>query len=376
MMDNVVTIGWVTRLASLDTGLIHLPHLSSPYCEPALSWGAAKCAYRGEDGNLRSVAQCSAIPTRVGSAFEEPLLTIDAYHAGVAHVIVPVGDHLHRLTAALQLPHGFVGNTSFKGHISRLRTPGPSHEPPWSFDGLLSIATKVDDASNQRDVGLLLPLATHRPEREIRFSLSHKQRRDQGVERAFAGFQPVGVIVLERKERARFCRMTPVSPPTTALPKVINGLYQRYNHSVAVGSTEVTGVAIGNAPRMCMLVGYASRHFGDIESVLPIDQAAPFIGILFADQFLDGNGDERRIGQPLVSVRKRYLHRFRDMMIIVGRAISPGGNIITCDKIENLQSGKSLGVGRQLADLVPTVIRLDGLDPFCLKGAKVSSPQR
>src|SRR5687768_7645178 len=96
-----------------------------------------------------SVAQRGAVASRVGAAFEETLLSIDANGVGVPHVVVPVRDHLHGLPTPLQLAYHLIADASFERQIARGCAPGPAHEPARRLDRLLHVVAKIDDARHQ-----------------------------------------------------------------------------------------------------------------------------------------------------------------------------------------------------------------------------------
>src|SRR5215831_11388284 len=103
-----------------------------------------------------SIAQCSAVTPRVRTSFQEALFAIDADDARVAHVVVPVGDHLHRLSSAFQFTHDLVGDAPFERHVARARAPGAAHQPARRFYCLLDVVTEIDDAGDQRGLRLRL----------------------------------------------------------------------------------------------------------------------------------------------------------------------------------------------------------------------------
>src|SRR5215467_13400340 len=103
-----------------------------------------------------SITQGGTVAARIGAALKEPLFLVDADRVCVTHVVVPVGDHLHRLSAALEFTHHLIGDASFERQVARARAPGPAHEP----------------------------------------------RRNQGVERPFARLQMVGMLFVKREECA------------------------------------------------------------------------------------------------------------------------------------------------------------------------------
>jgi hypothetical protein len=55
-----------------------------------------------------SITQRGAVTSRIRAAFQESLLTINANNACVTHIVIPVGDHLHRLSSTLQFTDDLI----------------------------------------------------------------------------------------------------------------------------------------------------------------------------------------------------------------------------------------------------------------------------
>lgn len=96
-----------------------------------------------------SIACCGTVAAWIGAALEEPLFVVDADCMRVTHVVVPVGDHLNRLSTAFELAHDLIGDAAFERHVARARAPGAAHQPARRFDGLLDVVTEVDNAGDQ-----------------------------------------------------------------------------------------------------------------------------------------------------------------------------------------------------------------------------------
>src|SRR5262245_46254621 len=62
--------------------------------------GALPCAPYLPSGV--SIAQCSTIAARIGPTLEEPVFAIDADCLRVPKIVVPIGDHLNRLSSPFQ----------------------------------------------------------------------------------------------------------------------------------------------------------------------------------------------------------------------------------------------------------------------------------
>src|SRR5262245_9680935 len=106
----------------------------------------------GADSSCRcaSIAHCSPVAARIGPALQQTLLAIDTDGVGVPHVVVPIGHHLHGLTAALQLAHDLVRDASFERQLARARAPGAAHQPTRRFDRLLHVVAEIDKTGCQR----------------------------------------------------------------------------------------------------------------------------------------------------------------------------------------------------------------------------------
>src|SRR5690606_20326730 len=82
-----------------------------------------------------SVAHRRPVAARIGPALEEPLIAVDADGMGVSQIVVPIRDHLHRLSPALQLAHDLVRDTALERETARVRPPGAAHQPARGFYG-------------------------------------------------------------------------------------------------------------------------------------------------------------------------------------------------------------------------------------------------
>ena len=61
-----------------------------------------------------SIARGSTIAARIGAALEEPYLTIDADGVRVPQIVVPIGDHLNRLSSPLQLTRYLIRDAALE----------------------------------------------------------------------------------------------------------------------------------------------------------------------------------------------------------------------------------------------------------------------
>ena len=68
--------------------------------------------------DTKSIAQCSAVAPRIGPSLQKALFPIDADGVCVAHVVVPICDHLYRLPAPFQLTHDLIGDAPFERQVA------------------------------------------------------------------------------------------------------------------------------------------------------------------------------------------------------------------------------------------------------------------
>src|SRR4029077_12600290 len=111
LIDSGHAEAWdsILRLASMST------------CPPSRSREHHRCRKR------RSIAQRSAVSPRIGASLQESIFPIDSDRMRVAHVVVPIGDHLHRLATSFQLSHDLIGDAPLERHVAGGRAPGAAH---------------------------------------------------------------------------------------------------------------------------------------------------------------------------------------------------------------------------------------------------------
>ena len=109
------------------------------------------------------------------------------------------------------------------------------------------------------------------------------------------------------------------------------------------------------------------------DSAPRIDEASPLCRIVFRQQAIERDIDERRVRQPLVAVGERDLHGLDEVVIVIGRTLAPRGDVEAFDEVQDLQGREALRRRRQLHDVEATVSRSDRFHPSRLYAVKISA---
>jgi len=164
----------------------------------------------------------------------------------MAHCIVEIPRHRHRLATSLEFGDHAIGNTALKRERSRLIAPRPTKEPPRSLDCGLDIVAEINDSGNERGLRLGLALPAHRPVQQPRLAVFRDQPRNQRVERPLAGFETVDVCRIEREERPTVLWDNPGLAGDNAAAEIeVDRLDQRDGQPIAVDNRQIAGVAAG-----------------------------------------------------------------------------------------------------------------------------------
>ena len=70
-----------------------------------------------------------------------------------------------------------------------------------SVSGRLDVHAKVDDIAKDLHLSLGLHRAAHNPETKPRVTVPRDKRGDDGMKRPLVGLEPVGMFLIQRKER-------------------------------------------------------------------------------------------------------------------------------------------------------------------------------
>ena len=101
------------------------------------------------------------------------------------------------MAAQREFAGDLVGDAGFERKRAGGRPPCAAHEPARCLDRLLHVVAEVHHPRDQRRLGLGLSFAAHCSVGEDRFPVFQHHCRDDGMERALARLEPIGMAIVE-----------------------------------------------------------------------------------------------------------------------------------------------------------------------------------
>ena len=163
----------------------------------------------------------------------------------MAHQIAPGLDHADVVATFAEGCRHVVAEALLDPQRLRRLSPRPAVEPAGRFDGGLRPEPAVYQPRHQGRLGLGLTFAAHGPVHEAGPPADHIYGWDQGVGRALARGQGVGMAGIEREERAAVLQEHPgVTGHDGGAELVIGALDHRDRVAVRVGRHDRDRVAV------------------------------------------------------------------------------------------------------------------------------------
>ena len=222
-------------------------------------------------------------------------------------------------------------------------------EDSGSIPGFLTIHSEVDNVEQNLNVPLRLRCTAHDAKAEEGFSILRDERRNNGMKGAFSGRVGVHTTGFEVEHFAAILQRKAKSSRTyTRAETAVVALDERHHVAVFVSHCEVDGVTMVDGIRQSSGIRLR-RH-------VRVDELPAFVGVLFGNELLNGNCGEIRVRIESSAVFERQFFCFDEQVSVESAAEAGIAKIKGFEKIEHLEGGNSLSVGRELPNVVAAIV--------------------